>query len=205
MSTMTEVAEATTTVNFFDPLQEKATTRLAQGIYPAHVIKCESVVRPVKGKYKARIFNYRVKVHTAVSDRHYQIEDIDGTMKDVDSHNYVGREIRSSGVFFFLTPELGDDFKANPGGNRKFMETVEALGIDCPEVEVNIDGEKRMVKSLPVLDHHDFLGKPVHANVGLGKPWKGTDGVERQTHEVKSINKWEEGTTIDVEAEDLPF
>ena len=205
MSTMTDTMQTATAVNYFDPSQEKANTRLAQGVYPAHIIKCDSVVRPIKGMFKARIYNFRVKVAHEVVDRHYQIEDISGVMKDVNSADYIGREVRSVGIFFFLTPEIGDDFKANSGGNRKFMDTVEALGVDCHEIEVEIDGEKRMVKSLPSLEHSDFLGKPVLANIGLGKPWKGTDGIERQHYEVKSINLWKEGAHIDVEAAELPF
>ena len=205
MSTMTDVINTATAVNYFDPSQEKTNTRLAQGVYPAHIIICDSAVRPIKGKYKARIYNFRIKVANEVAERHYQIEDIDGGIKDINSSDYIGREIRSAGVFFFLTPEIGDDFEANSGGNRKFMETVEALGVDCPEVEVEIDGQKRMVKSLPNLEHSDFLGKPVLANVGLGKPWKGSDGVERQSFEVKSINLWKEGASVDVEAAELPF
>jgi len=62
-----------------------------------------------------------------------------------------------------------------------------------------------MVKTLPDLHESAFLGVPVLANVGLGKPWKGSDGVERQSFEVKSINKWDEGSKIDVEAAELPF
>lgn len=202
---MTEVAGTATANHYFDPSQEQSTTRLAQGIYPAHIIKCVTMVKPVKGKYKARIFNYRIKVHKSVATRHYQIEDIDGAMKDVDASGYIGREIRSQGVFFFLTPDVGDDFEANTGGNRKFMETAEALGVECPEIEIDVDGEKRMVKTLPDLHESAFLGMPVLANVGLGRPWKGTDGIERQSFEVKSINKWDEGTKIDVEASELPF
>ena len=158
MSTMTDTMEAATAVNYFDPSQEKVNTRLAQGVYPAHIIKCDSVVRPIKGMFKARIYNFRVKVANEVTERHYQIEGISGAMEDVTSSDYIGREVRSVGIFFFLTPEIGDDFKANSGGNRKFMDTVEALGVDCPEIEVEIDGEKRMVKSLPSLEHSDFLG-----------------------------------------------
>ena len=205
MSTMTDTMQTATAVNYFDPSQEKTNTRLAQGVYPAHIIKCDSVERPIKGKFKARIYNFRIKIANEVVDRHYQIEDISGVMKDVNSADYIGREVRSAGIFFFLTPDIGDDFKTNSGGNRKFMDTVEALGVSCPEIEVEIDGEKRMVKSLPNLEHSDFLGKPVLANIGLGKPWKGTDGVERQSHEVKSINLWEEGASVDVEAAELPF
>ena len=206
MSTMTEVASPSTN-NYFDPSQEKSTVKLTQGVYPSHIIKCEAMVRPIKGKYKARIFNYKVKIHQSVALRNYQVEDIDGVMKDVDSSGYIGREVRSAGVFFFLTPSEvdGDDFEANPGGNRKFMETVEALGVECPEIEIDVGGEKRMVKTLPDLHESAFLGMPVLANIGLGKPWKGDDGVERQGYEVKSINKWDEGTKIDVEADELPF
>ena len=205
MSTMTDTMEVATAVNYFDPSQEKANTRLSQGVYPAHIIKCDSVVRPIKGMFKARIYNFRIKIANEVTTRHYQIEDISGILTDVNSADYIGREVRSAGIFFFLTPDIGDDFQANSGGNRKFMDTVEALGVPCPEIEVEIGGEKRMVKSLPNLEHSDFLGKPVLANIGLGKPWKGTDGVERQSHEVKSINLWEEGARVDVEAEELPF
>ena len=203
MSTMTDTMATATAVNYFDPSQEKTNTRLAQGVYPAHIIKCDSVERPIKNKFKARIYNFRIKIANEVATRHYQIEDISGILTDVNSADYIGREVRSAGIFFFLTPEIGDDFEANSGGNRKFMDTVEALGGPCPEIEIEVDGEKRTVKSLPNLEHSDFLGKPVLANIGLGKPWKGTDGIERQSHEVKSINIWEEGSYV--ETEKLPF
>jgi hypothetical protein len=205
MSSMSEVAGSTSVQHYFDASQEQSKVRLAQGVYPAHIIKCNSTVRSVMNKYKARIFNFRIKVHDSVSKMNYKIEDIDGSFKDVEGSNYIGREIRSQGVFFFLTPDVGDDFKANPGGNRKFMETIEALGIECPNMEIEVDGEKRTVKTLPDIHESAFLGCPVTATVGLGKPWKGTDGVERQSFEVKSITLWEEGTKIDVEADELPF
>ena len=205
MSSVNEVMGSTGVVNYFDPSQEQSKVRLSAGIYPAHIIKCDRATRSVRNKYKADIYNFRIKIDDSVSTKTYQIEDINGAMKQVDGSNYIGREVRSSGIFFFMTPDVGDDFEANPGGNRKYMDTVLALGVDCPEVEVDIDGEKKMVKSLPHLEPNDFLGVPVIATVGLGKPWKGTDGVDRQSFEVKSIDKWEEGIKKDVEAEDLPF
>ena len=206
MSTMSDVADATTgMVNYFDPSQEQSKVKLAQGVYPAHIVKCDRVTRDVRNKHKADIYNFRIKIDKSVAKKSYQIEDIAGDMVQVDGSNYIGREIRSQGIFFFLTPDAGDGFEAHPGGNRKYMETILALGVECPEVEVDIDGEKRMVKSLPHLDTSDFLGRPVLAVVGLGKPWKGTDGVARQSFEVKSIDKWEEGEKVDVEAEELPF
>ena len=205
MSTMTEVAGSQSVSNYFDPSQEKSRSKLARGVYPAHIIKCDKPKTVEFKGYKALIYNYVIKVDNAVTRHNFQVEDIDGVLKDVNSADYIGREIKSKGVFFFLNPEVGDSFKANPGGNRGFMEAVEAIGVDCPEMEIEVDGEKRMVKTLPNLSPSDFVGAPVLATVDLGKPWKGTDGVERQSFEVKKINKWEEGTKIDVELEDLPF
>jgi len=205
MSTAEDVVKHNA-VNFFDPSQEQSKVRLAVGTYPAHIIKCEIREVDVKGKYRAKVYNYRVKVHKSVSDvNSFAIEDIDGSMKPVEGNNYVGREIRSAGIFFFLTPDIGDSFKANPGGNRGYMNAVTALGIECPEIEVEVDGDKRMVKSLPDLRESDFIGKPVLANVNMGKPWKGNDGVERQTPEVKTIDLWKDGVQVDMEVDDLPF
>ena len=204
MSTMTEVAGTTTTNHYFDPSQEQSTTKLAQGVYPANIIKCVTIVKPIKGKYKARIFNYRVKVHQSVATRHYQVEDIDGAMKDVDASGYIGREIRSSGVFFFLTPEAGDDFEANPGGNDKYLRFCESIGIDCPEIEVEIDGEKRMVKTLPELEPSDIIGKPLMSYIDLS-PWKDKEGNQRSSMNVKNFDKWSDGSTRDIGLEDLPF
>ena len=42
MSTMTDTMQTATAVNYFDPSQEKTNTRLAQGVYPANIIKCDS-------------------------------------------------------------------------------------------------------------------------------------------------------------------
>ena len=205
MSTMNDVVGSNGMVNYFDPSLEQSNAKLAPGIYPANIVKCDKLTRPVKGKYKADIYNFKIKVHESVAKKTYQVEDIAGNLKDIDGNNYVGREIRSQGIFFFLTPDAGDDFEAHPGGNRKYMETVIALGVDCPEVEVDVGGSKKKVKSLPHLDTSDFLGRAVLATVGLGKPWKGTDGMERQSFEVKSIDQWKEGAKIDVELEELPF
>ena len=149
MSSVNEVMGSTGVVNYFDPSKEQSKARLAAGIYPAHIVKCDRATRSVRNKYKADIYNFRIKIDNSVSSKTYQIEGIDGNMKEVSGSNYVGREVRSSGIFFFITPDVGDDFEANPGGNRKYMDTVIALGVDCPDVEVDIDGEKKMVKSLP--------------------------------------------------------
>jgi len=208
MSTMTEVANATTAkVNFYDPSQDKKTTRLASGVYPCHVIECESktIEKKIKGKYKAMVFNYKVEVHESVSGKVYHIQDIDGSMKEVPGSDYIGRVIKSAGIFFFLTPDVGDDFEANSGGNKRYMDTAIALGVDCPEIEIVVDGKRRMVKTLPNLTKANFIGKPVMASVDMGRSYTDKNGIERFPFEVKSIEQWNEGETRDVEVEVLPF
>ena len=172
MSTMTEVASKEL-ANYFDPSLEQSAVRLALGVYPAHITHCDKITRPVRGKYQADIYNFKIKIHDSVATKTYQIEEIDGSMKNVEGSHYIGREVRrSTGIFFFLTPDLGDEFEAHPGGNRKYMEVVMSLGIKCPEIEVDVDGEKKKVKSLPHLETNAFLGVPVLATIGLGKPWR---------------------------------
>jgi hypothetical protein len=118
---------------------------------------------------------------------------------------YADKEVRSNGVFHFIAPTEFDEFSANPGGNKKYFDLVQALGVPCKETKVEVDGKEKTIYELPNLEVSDMVGKPVIATLNFGKPWKGTDGVERKSLEVKHVVKWEGGEIVDVEAEDLPF
>lgn len=181
---------------------------MGPGLYPAHITKVEIVERDVLRKFKAKIYNLTVVIADDAKNRKYKAKS-DGVDCEVDGSSFVGKEIRSQGVFKFLAPTSSDSFQANPGGNKKYMSMVEALGIKAESIEVEINGEKRNVKKLPDINEEDLLGKPMIAGVGFSKPWKGKDGKERQTLEVKSIRPWAEGTEIDLvptnDDDDIPF
>ena len=104
------------------------------------------------------------------------------------------------GVFYFLSPQPGDDFEPNPTGNTGYLYMCQALGIDLVESEVN--GEK--VFKLPELTKDDIVGLPVLACVGESKPWIGRDGISRTSFEVKAYREWKEGKKKDV-LDDIPF
>ena len=100
-----------------------------------------------------------------------------------------------------------DEFEANPGGNKKYFDFIKAMAIECKEVEMPIaDGKTKKVFELPSeLNDFEVLGAPVIATVNFGKEWKGSDGVPRQSLEVKHLDKWEGGVKIDVESDEMPF
>ena len=194
----------------YDETQDNTPTYVAMGpgLYPAHITKVEIVDRNVLKKYKATIYNLHVKIADDAKNRTFKAKS-DGVDVEVDGGQFVGREIRSQGVFKFLTPKPDEDFEQNPGGNKKYMAMVEALGIEAPVVEVEVGGEKRKIKTLPNVTEMDLLGKPMIAGIGFSKPWKDKTGKERRSLEVKSIRVWEEGKTIDisgdVDEDDIPF
>jgi len=190
--------------NYFDPAEEKSNVAFAPGNYYGHITALKEPREvTVRKKYKAKVYNFVFTVANETANHTYNKEGIDGNPEEVSGREYVGRDIRSAGIFQFLAPQVGDTFKANSGGNRKFVEFCETAGIVCPEVEIEVDGEKRTVKTIPdCITDIDVVGKPVIATVGFGKPWKGDDGVERKSIEVKSILEWKGGKEKET---DLPF
>lgn len=201
MSTMSE------TMSYFDPSEVKENVRLMPGKYLGHISKAtiKTDVK-VRGKYMSNIYNFYLKVDgKANAENTYNVEDINGNMVEHSGDVYDGKEVRSNGVFHFISPTEFDEFSANPGGNKKYFDLVQGVDAVCTESKVEVDGKEKTIYELPNLAVSDMVGKPVIATLNFGKPWKGTDGVERKSMEVKHIVKWEGGKVIDVEAEDLPF
>ena len=173
---------------------------IAYGWYPTHIVDWETVVKPIRGKHRARIYNPKLEVAPEVEGFKFNIKDISGNQVEVPGEQYKGKTFRSMGVFYFLSPQPGDDFEPNPTGNTGYLYMCQALGIDLVESEVN--GEK--VFKLPELTKDDIVGLPVLACVGESKPWIGRDGVSRTSFEVKAYREWKEGKKKDV-LDDIPF
>ena len=175
-------------VTFYDPSQDKPSVPMPEGQYPAHVIEVKTATRDVKGKYKALIFNIRVRI-----------------APKSDSH----REMRSNGIFKFLHPSDDDEFESNPGGNKGYSNFCVCVGKEPQTKEIEMNGEMVSVKELPDLKEEDIMGKPVMAVIGRGKPWKSDrDGKVRTSLEVKWFRTWADGEAIDVDDakdDDLPF
>ena len=108
------------------------------------------------------------------------------------------------GLFYFLSPQVGEDFEPNPAGNVGYMRFCEALGIEMPKTTIEVDGSKQEVIKLTELSRDDLLGLPLMACLCESKPWKGRDGMTRTSFEMKAYRKWEDSTKKEV-LDDIPF
>jgi len=189
-------------VGIYDPLEDvKKEVLVAKQNYPAHITEViEREVR-VKNKYKAIVYNCRVEIAPECADKTFKT--LDGRV--IKGDNYVGRSVKVKGIFMFLTPKSGDDFKANAGANKEYLDFCSAIGYELKDVEIEVGGAKRTVKQFPVLSKDDIIGKPMMAFIDDYK-WKNREGNWVTTSNVKGWNSWAEGGIKATEYDDgIPF
>ena len=181
-------------------------TPWADGEYYGHIADVESrEVKTHKGKHKAMVFNFKVVVDEANASKQYTYN-WGNTSYFSKGSEYVGQKIRACGVFRYLVPKEGDDFTANPEGNKSYGYFCEAIGIKLPTVEKEINGETVKVKSLPTITADDIIGLPVVGVVGKGKPYTNKNGKEVTPREVKFVKSWSDGIKKEMNADaDIPF
>ena len=47
----------------------------------------------------------------------------------------------SSHLFYFLTPQIGDEYEANPEGQVGYKRFCDAMGVDMPKTTIEVDRE----------------------------------------------------------------
>ena len=181
-------------------------TPWANGEYYGHITDVESrEVSTHKGKHKAVVLNFKIVIDEANSSKRYEY-DWGNTSYTAKGSEYVGQKIRACGVFRYLVPKDGDDFTANPEGNKGYGYFCEALGIELPTLEKEINGEKVKVKSLPTITTDDIVGIPVIGVVGKGKAYTNRNGKEVTPREVKFVKSWSDGVKKEMNADAaIPF
>ena len=156
----------------------------------------------MKKKYKAKVYNITLEIADSIKNESFDTKD--GTVLGT---SFVGRNLYSTGIFFFLTPSNGDTFEANPGGNERYLKFCEALGVESPiiNMDVEVDGkvEKREVKALPVLEESDLIGKSILAFVDYAK-YTDKEGNKRQSLKAKLFESCDLDAR-DFEVDELPF
>ena len=184
------------------------------GEYYGHI--CDVVFKKgvkVLGKYEADIINYYVKVDSENKKKNYK-NFYNGQEETIDGSTYSGRKIKALGIFKFKSPGDGDDFEANPDGNKKFAHFCQAIGINLQQTDTKVGDEVVKVNILPDLKAEDIENKPVVAVVGHAKPWVNKEGREVKGKEVKFVKVWPDGpkfkttnqsTETTVTDDDLPF
>ena len=171
---------------------------LQKGEYFGHIKSVDMTDVSFKN-WKATVYNYRVQL----SDENKTIKFKYGDEEYMGA-DYVGREVRSLGVFKFLTPGEDDDFEANPTGNDRYLLFCQTLGAEIKKVKRVIDGEEVTLESMPNLSAEDIIGKPVMAVIAKGKPFDLKSGKTIFPWEVKFVKPWEEGEMRDF-TEEIPF
>ena len=184
-------------MNYYDPKEgekNKYVSLIPKQLYPCHAVSMTSREVTVKTKYKARVFNIQYEIAPECAGLTF-----DSDQGQVSGDNFVGKKLYANGIFMFLNPGVGDNFEANNGGNETYQKFCEAIKVSCPEKELEIDGEKRMVKIMPDLTEADVIGSPIMAYVDKEEYTK--DGETKTAVKVKFVSEWAEGEKID----NLPF
>ena len=184
-------------------------TGLVEGEYLGHIANARSIVRPVLGKFQARIYNFDVIVAQENKGMTYQYEDITGKHVTLTGEQFIDRKLIAKGVFKFLDPQEGDDFEGNPTENNKYTRFCETVGLTLKEETRTIDGKETTVKLLPTLIPEQMLGRPVTAVLKKIKDkWTNNKGeTMHYSWRVSYVKPWENGQLreMTVNEDDLPF
>ena len=189
-------------MNYYDPKEgekNKYVSLVPKQLYPCHAKEMTSREVTVKGKYKAKVFNIVYEIAEECAALTFDTE-----QGQVSGASFVGKKLYANGIFMFLNPCPVDNFEANNGGNETYLRFCEAIKVNCPEVEVDVDGEKRMVKQFPELTEADVVGSPIMGYVDK-QMYKNAEGEDKVSYKVKSFTEWSEGKKRDLDGESLPF
>lgn len=192
--------------SYYDPAKNPMAP-IAEGVYPAHIIGCSiDRNRVIKSDTLADIYNPIYRIAEAAADRTYYLTDADGAETEVSGEKFVGREVKGSGIFRFKNPAGDSRFrglKDNTGGNFRYMEFTEFIGVE-PEKQM-VDGKAKF--RLRTLTEDDLIGKPLHISV-FRSTWisKKAASLGQEFSAIKAVAQgpWTEGLES-VPEEEIPF
>ena len=200
MASVTETINIgeTTNMHYYDPKDNEYVSLIPKQLYPMHAKKVDIRIVDVKGKYKAKVYNIVYQIAEECAKMTFLAD-----QGEANGSPFVGKEVYSLGIFMFLNPQVGDTFEPNNGANERYLRFCETIKVECPEVEVDVDGEKRMVKQFPELRARDIIGKPLMGFIDIQEYVK--DGETKKAYKVKDFSEWLEGKVKDFELAELPF
>ena len=187
---------------------EKYTPK-ARGEYFGHIVGLRTSVREFdkKGRrFKARIYNFKVRVAPENSTNTYTFTTRDGQTVKTDGTPYVGEKFNAVGVFRYLEPTKDDTFESNAEDNSRYMRFCQALGIEVETTQRTVNDKTVEVMVLPHLTEKDIEGAPVIAVVDKGREWTNDEGKTMPSWEVKFVKTWTDGVRLPKDThDDLPF
>ena len=201
MATVNDVIDKSDTIQFFNPGESNRKKIIPKQVYYSYIKEVSIKEVPVKSRYRAKVFNLTLEL----AAENKKVTFFDNGV-EVNGGIYEGREIRTKGIFLFLNPSNGDDWESNNGANESYLRFCENIGVECPEVEVELDGEKTKVKQFPILDASDLIGKPIRAYI-VEESWRDKSGQSRTSVKAVGFEKWEAPLRDDLKDkhDDIPF
>tara|TARA_B100001250_G_scaffold174710_1_gene150267 strand:+ start:3965 stop:4573 length:609 start_codon:yes stop_codon:yes gene_type:complete len=195
------ISNSTETIQFFNPGESGKKKIIPKQVYYAYIKEVSIKEVSVRKRYRAKVYNMTLEL--ADANKNLTFHD---NGQEIKGDTFVGREIRTTGVFLFLNPSETDNWEPNNGGNEKYLGFCEKVGIECPEVEVELDGEKTKVKQFPVLEASDLIGKPVRAYI-VEEKWTDKEGKSRTSVKAISFDSWDAPLNDDIKDkhDDIPF
>ena len=184
------------TMHYYDPKENSSVNLIPKQLYPMHVIDVKTRTVDVRGKYKAKVYNIIYEIAKECGEKTFITD-----KGEISGQSFIGKKVYGSGIFMFLNPQAADTFEANNGANERYLRFCETLKIDCPEIEVDIDGEKRMVKQFTELSNTEMIGKPIMGFIDI-EEYTDKDGKEKMSYKVKDFTEWADGKEKEAE---LPF
>ena len=184
-------------MTYYDPSESDEFVVVPKGLYKARVNSFEYKKTWTNNENQvADIYEATYKLYNAVAYMTLRNEKGD----EINASQFVGREVKSKGFFLWKSPEK-DEFKTNPGGNKRISIFLAATGYEIEKKEMNIKGKKREVTVIPeTIDETKLMGQPVIIEV-THEEYK--DKVYAK--EVK-VSKWETAPApVEEDGEDLPF
>ena len=188
----------TSNMHYYDPKENDRVSLIPKQLYPMHCKKVEIRIVDVKGEYKAKVYNIVYEIAEECGKMTFLAD-----QGEANGQPFVGKKVYALGIFMFLNPKPGDTFKANNGANERYLRFCETIKIECPEIEVDIDGEKRMVKQFPELTENEIIGSPIMGFIDIQEYVQ--DGEKKTAYKVKDFSEWKDGKKKDFELADLPF
>jgi hypothetical protein len=203
MATVNDVIKSDTgSIQFYNPSESGRKKLIPKQVYFAYIKEVSIKEVNVRKRYKAKVFNLTLELANA--NKNLTFHDDNGN--PVNGEVFAGREVRTTGVFLFLNPGETDEWEANNGANDKYLGFCEKVGVECPEVEVELDGVKAKVKQFPVLEASDLIGKPIRAYI-VEEQWTDKEGKSRTSVKAISFDVWDVPLNDDLKDshDDIPF
>tara|TARA_X000001388_G_scaffold67828_1_gene55288 strand:+ start:72 stop:632 length:561 start_codon:yes stop_codon:yes gene_type:complete len=152
--------------------------KLEIGWYPSHIIQATlTQTKVVRKHFRAKIYN--IKFQISNSEGFF----LDSKKPTNDFANYI---VDNNGLFFFLAPQEGDDFKFENNSNRVYYHLLDCCDIPMEKLD---DGTYLLTEVEPSV----LIGKPIFIYLDKSKPFIGKFGDKVELLQVQKFRRWNGG------------